>query len=752
MSKVIWEDVKEQVNQILKVTGYPVTWIESIFEKSENLDFDEWTKYETETEKIEVFTRIIALILFYLRFSSLSESTSFESLYSCIEFDNSFQNIYIYFLNKFFDVDIDQIKEFYQEKFEIAIDDINLREEIEEINLEAISSILSTIFATLGDLFKSLLDKYFDDIDQLISTNQEEWDLITILVDLRYFDRKNLIDLTSFYKDKTSNFSDKVNIDSPFSEISFSLLGEIEFHKNNPHNIFQSKLEEIETYIEKPLQRIFEEVFAQIPDYFLNIFNVDAQVYHYEDNERYLGCIYSWNCESIDDAKLFIIISSDQLFYGFFAPVESKPRQKFIYNCKSNINAIKSNINLVKAISLCQFHGKNPNLKRNKSFTLEDWFKNSCKRNIEYKHIQCSEHLKKDTVLSFSEEELIQKISSFFENILSLTILAFSDDPIPLINKYCKPNRQIRVDLDNATKFKRQNDVTPINKKLSISKLIDYTDTNFLQDTSITPEELNRYEKTIKRKKQIILAGSPGTGKTFIAQKFAKYLTSSQDGYFDFVQFHPSYTYEDFMRGLKPEIKDGSLTYNYAEGRFIQFCEKAQTEYQDLPCVFIIDEINRANISQVFGELMYLLEYRNAEITLSSGKTFTIPDNVLIIGTMNTADRSIALIDHALRRRFAFIKITPNYQSLRNKFRDSDFPIEKLIAVLEGLNQRICDAMGSKDYELGTSFFMTDNLSEEIEDIWQMEVEPYLEEYFFDNQSQEIIESFRWSNVKQQIY
>ncbi|WP_271254140.1 AAA family ATPase [Pseudanabaena sp. Chao 1811] len=274
----------------------------------------------------------------------------------------------------------------------------------------------------------------------------------------------------------------------------------------------------------------------------------------------------------------------------------------------------------------------------------------------------------------------------------------------------------------------------------------------FLQDTSITPEELDRYEKTIKRKKQIILAGSPGTGKTFIAQKFAKYLTSTQDGYMDLVQFHPSYTYEDFMRGLKPEIKDGSLTYNYAEGRFIQFCEKAQTEYQDLPCVFIIDEINRANISQVFGELMYLLEYRNAEITLSSGKTFTIPDNVLIIGTMNTADRSIALIDHALRRRFAFIKITPNYQSLRNKFQDSDFPIEKLITVLEGLNQKICEAMGSNDYELGTSFFMSDNLSEKIEDIWQMEVEPYLEEYFFDNQSREIIESFRWFNVQKQIY
>ena len=135
------------------------------------------------------------------------------------------------------------------------------------------------------------------------------------------------------------------------------------------------------------------------------------------------------------------------------------------------------------------------------------------------------------------------------------------------------PNPDEYQDFSNfKDSFEEQNKISP-NPAIYIS-------TQFLQDTSMTTEELDRYEKTIKRKKQIILAGSPGTGKTFIAQKFAKYLTSAQDGYVDLVQFHPSYTYEDFMRGLKPEIKDGNLTYNYAEGRFIQFCEKAQTEYK----------------------------------------------------------------------------------------------------------------------------------------------------------------------------
>jgi len=217
---------------------------------------------------------------------------------------------------------------------------------------------------------------------------------------------------------------------------------------------------------------------------------------------------------------------------------------------------------------------------------------------------------------------------------------------------------------------------------------IIYTSHQLLEDTSITPEELNRYEKTLRRKKQIIFAGSPGTGKTFTAQKFAKYLTSKSGGFIDLVQFHPAYTYEDFIRGLKPEIKDGHLNYNYEEGRFIKFCEKAQTEeYEDKECVFIIDEINRANISQVFGELMYLLEYRDMKITLSSGKPFSIPENVLIIGTMNTSDRSIAMIDHALRRRFAFIKITPNYESIIKKHQDQDFPVIKLIQVLKDLNK-----------------------------------------------------------------
>nr|HPJ84746.1 AAA family ATPase [Methanothrix sp.] len=154
-----------------------------------------------------------------------------------------------------------------------------------------------------------------------------------------------------------------------------------------------------------------------------------------------------------------------------------------------------------------------------------------------------------------------------------------------------------------------------------------------------------------------------------------------------------------------------------------------------------------ANLSQVFGELMYLLEYRDRSIPLAGGRKLKIPENVLIIGTMNTADRSIALVDHALRRRFAFLRLQPNHDVLRNyhQNRNTGFPVEGLIGVLGRLNNLISDP----HYEVGISFFLRENLAEEIEDIWKMEIEPYLDEYFFDQDKK--VDDFRWDKVGREI-
>jgi 5-methylcytosine-specific restriction protein B len=178
----------------------------------------------------------------------------------------------------------------------------------------------------------------------------------------------------------------------------------------------------------------------------------------------------------------------------------------------------------------------------------------------------------------------------------------------------------------------------------------------------------------------------------------------------------------------------------------LNFCKKAKKRKGD--SVLIIDEINRANLSQVFGELMYLLEYRGKDIPLAGGNRFQIPKNVLIIGTMNTADRSIALVDYALRRRFAFISLYPNYTLLRECLKDRklDFSLEKLISLLEQINQEIND----KNYELGVSFFLKKNMNfSSLQIIWKTEIEPYLDEYFFKPKTN--VKQFAWDEISKQL-
>ena len=266
------------------------------------------------------------------------------------------------------------------------------------------------------------------------------------------------------------------------------------------------------------------------------------------------------------------------------------------------------------------------------------------------------------------------------------------------------------------------------------------------EDTGFDLETLERWVRAIRRKGQAVLYGPPGTGKTYVAEHLASHLIGGTDGFSDLVQFHPAYAYEDFIQGIRPQSDDdGGLRYPLVPGRFLEFCERAESRHGT--CVLIIDEINRANLSQVFGELMYLLEYRSPSIPLAGGGRLRIPENVLIIGTMNTADRSIALVDHALRRRFAFLRLLPNHEVLR-KYHQSwnkDFPIEGLIGVLRRLNTQINDS----HFEVGISFFLREKLAEEIEDIWKMEIEPYLDEYFFDRP--EKVDDFRWERVVREI-
>ncbi|MEH1915156.1 McrB family protein [Nostoc sp.] len=317
-------------------------------------------------------------------------------------------------------------------------------------------------------------------------------------------------------------------------------------------------------------------------------------------------------------------------------------------------------------------------------------------------------------ILNSSKEELANKFKKWFQDYLPLFLQAVSKEPIPAVSQYIHSSKP-KYSLDQCT-----------------------------EDTGVSQPILERWIRTINRKGQAILYGSPGTGKTYLAEKLAQHLIGGGDGFLELVQFHPAYSYEDFIQGIRPQSQNGILAYPLVPGRFLEFCKKAES--REDTCVLIIDEINRANLAQVFGELMYLLEYRDKEIPLAGGNRFRIPKNVRIIGTMNTADRSIANIDHALRRRFAFIELRPNYDVLRRYHLKTGFAVEGLINILQQLNQAIAD----KNYEIGISFFLTDNQREDIEDIWRMEIEPYLEEYFFNQL--EKVDEFRWDEIKNKLW
>lgn len=266
-----------------------------------------------------------------------------------------------------------------------------------------------------------------------------------------------------------------------------------------------------------------------------------------------------------------------------------------------------------------------------------------------------------------------------------------------------------------------------------------YTDADFLSEVYMEASKLALIKNLIANKKNIILQGAPGVGKSYSAERIAyAFMGYKDDSRILKVQFHQSYSYEDFIMGYRP-TKTG---FELKDGPFYEFCKEA--EGKNDPYFIIIDEINRGNMSRIFGELLMLIEAdkRGQELRLlyqeKTDKPFSVPENIYIIGMMNTADRSIAMIDYALRRRFAFVDFMPVFDLAEFKTYQSSFSsasFDSLIKCIQELNKEIIsdEALG-EGFQIGHSYFCNLKKADkaELSQIVDYEIIPLLKEYWFD--------------------
>lgn len=528
---------------------------------------------------------------------------------------------------------------------------------------------------------------------------------------------------------------------APFTSRTFELLEGL--HATPIKAYYQVHKEEFLKFVEDPFQLVFRGVAQQLPAPVRAAMETEKGIFaRILKNDWgqggawpfYWGAFYPKGGKRTEDAQLSMWIDYRLLEHGFYiGDYASAQRERFQRNCQTFGPALLPYLREALPETLVRFADRehfdvspDGTVTVQTPLTWEDFLNDPAQVKNDISII-----LPRRQLLTLSQDQLVAQIAENYRKLFPLVLLATEEDPLPAIERY---QRAVGLLLDEV-------DVEPPTP---------YARHDFLAQTYLREDQADDLYDMLLDKKQLILYGPPGTGKTYVAQALAKWLTGLAEPPADrleMVQFHPAYSYEDFIEGIRPESRrtdDGRFMVDYPPraGVFRRFCKIAQAN-PDQPHIFIIDEINRGNIPRIFGELMLLLEYRERDVPLPySGERFRIPPNVYLIGTMNTADRSIALVDFALRRRFHFFHFRADPDLLERWLAQHPVSISYLAALYRRLSQ---EAIEDPAYAVGVSYFMDPNLTEaKLARIWQYSILPYLMEYHVEQRAK--VKNWEWDS------
>jgi 5-methylcytosine-specific restriction protein B len=512
-----------------------------------------------------------------------------------------------------------------------------------------------------------------------------------------------------------------------FNEETFKLLDSLS--KDTSFEAAKAISEEIHQKVTYPLRSLFKDIAQEFDKREILSLEKEKRIISqlFKINPRLGAWPYIWGAfyqkgESRPTSMQFCIwMHKDGLTYGVY-PSSNEPiiREKIIENLKMYGKLLDESVD-EDFFKHFLFYTDYKEGKGREFFEAKDF--NDLIQLYKKYYLNVGKILKPEEVVN-AGQNLVNIIRKDFIKLIPLYIFGISQNPQELLETYYGEGTG-----------PEEIEEEPITKESILNEI-------FLEE-EVFDQVISLLE--LGKKRQIILQGPPGTGKTFVAQKIAKYLAKS-DKQIETIQFHSSYSYEDFIEGYRP-TEAGS--FKLLDGIFKNFCDKAKVSNPEKKFVLIIDEINRGNLSKIFGELLYLLEYRDQEALLSySRKPFSIPKNLYIIGTMNTADRSLSIMDYALRRRFYFVNLCCKTKRLGMwlKNQGCSLDINDLMDRIERMNKQISDEMQSEDFRIGHSYFMKEDLdSYKLREIVEFEIKPLLQEYFFDKQEkiEEILKTLR---------